>query len=171
MRLVDCHQVYVELFYALAKQLCTKSFGRKVEKLNIAVGTIVEQDVLLVSRKPGMNGLCLNSTAFELLHLVLHQSNQRSDYQADALLGKRRNLKSDGLTAACRHKREGVYTRINALNNLPLHRAERGVTPIALQYLLKLVQWQMRKNVRSANIAQILDYGKSEFRTTTEIRQ
>ena len=70
-----------------------------------------------------------------MLHLVLHQGDERCDDDTGALLGQRRHLEGDALATAGRHQSEGVLTRADALYDFPLYAAEVVIVPVLLENL------------------------------------
>ena len=67
-----------------------------------------------------------------MLHLVFHQRNERSNHDADALLGKGGNLEGDGFAATCRHKTEGILTSGYTLDDVSLYAAKVRIPPICM---------------------------------------
>ena len=64
-----------------------------------------------------------------MLYLILHQRNEWSYHNADALLGKGWNLEGDGFTATCRHKPEGILTSGYTLDDVSLYAAKVRIPP------------------------------------------
>ena len=75
----------------------------------------------------------------QVLHLVLHQRDERCDDDARALLSQRRHLEGDALAAARRHQSQRVAAAAYRLDDLALYAAEIVVAPVFLQYALVVV--------------------------------
>ncbi len=110
-------------------------FWRQVKELEISVCRIVEHKLHFPPRHTGMNGQSLDSPGGKILHLVLHKRDKRSDYQRDPFLHKSRDLKADGLSASCGENGKHVLAAAGSIYDFTLHRPERIITPIFLEYI------------------------------------
>ena len=95
-----------------------------------------------------------------MLYLILHQRNEWSYHNADALLGKGWNLEGDGFTATCRHKTEGILTSGYTLDDVSLYAAKvripqyvRSIFDIYLPFL-KLLPLQISMLLRPDGFVQ-----------------
>ena len=77
-----------------------------------------------------VDGFSQDVAGLEMLYLILHQRNEWSYHNADALLGKGWNLEGDGFTATCRHKPEGILTSGYTLDDVSLYAAKVRIPPI-----------------------------------------
>ncbi len=76
-----------------------------------------------------VDGISQDTAFLEVLNLVLHQGNEGSYHDADALLGKGRNLEGDRFTTTCRHKTEGILTSGYTLDDVSSVCRESQDTP------------------------------------------
>lgn len=72
----------------------------------------------------------------QILHLVLHQGDKRSDYNTYAIHGEGGNLEGYRLATASRHKSKRIFAACYAFDNFQLNTAEILVSPIFPQYVL-----------------------------------
>ena len=81
-----------------------------------------------------VDGRGLYAMLSQLLHLVLHQCDKRSDYHAYAMPCKCRHLEGDALATTGGHQSQRVVAAHDALNDFPLDATEVLVAPVSLQY-------------------------------------
>ena len=70
----------------------------------------------------------------QLIHLILHQRNQRRDHYGQPVDKQRRHLKGDGFSASGGHQAKRVVSVQNRPYNLGLHRTERIVAPVLFEH-------------------------------------
>ena len=75
MRFIDYYVTDFEDVQIGLEKSRSEPFGRKVQELEVPVGCIVQSEVHLVTRHPGMDGRSLDSLVPEVLDLVLHQGD------------------------------------------------------------------------------------------------
>ena len=80
-----------------------------------------------------MNGRGPDAAMAQVMHLVLHQRNERCDDDAHPFLSERRHLEGDALASTGRHQSQGVMPVAYRLDDVSLDAAKRIVAPIALQ--------------------------------------
>ena len=78
----------------------------------------------------GIYGKSLDTAFAQVVHLVFHQGDERSDDDAKSLLGKGRDLECDGLAATGRHQSQCVFAFTDTGNDLFLQIAERVISPV-----------------------------------------
>lgn len=83
-----------------------------------------------VGHKTGVYGKGFDATFAEVLHLVLHQGDERSNDNANPFLGESRHLKGDGLTASRRHEPQCIFAFADTGDDLLLQVAEGVISPI-----------------------------------------
>ena len=83
-----------------------------------------------MARQSCVDGFSQDVAGLEMLYLILHQRNEWSYHNADALLGKGWNLEGDGFTATCRRKPEGILTSGYTLDDVSLYAAKVRIPPI-----------------------------------------
>ena len=136
MRLVhgnhgDGHTLEIDL-----EMVRLKTFRRNVQKAVFRIEKdIVDGGLYFALPHSGIDGTGLDAAGAQMLHLVLHQRNERGNHDAEAALDERRHLKADGLAAARGKQRQCVAVLQNRKDNVLLQRPEAVVPPIPLQRL------------------------------------
>ena len=92
MCLIHCDQIYIHIPDTGKEKFRGEAFRGKVEEFIVPKDTIVQRHINFIPGHARMDGSSLDSSLVKLVHLILHQSNQRGDYQANSLHGQRRNL-------------------------------------------------------------------------------
>ena len=111
-----------------------EALGRDVQELEIPVRRVVEGEVHLPAVHPGVDGQGADPPVGEVLHLVLHQGDQRRDHERKALLHQGGHLEAHGLAPAGGQDGQHVAPFRRGGNDLLLHRPEGFIAPILLQY-------------------------------------
>jgi hypothetical protein len=96
------------------------------------MNTIVELNVDLLSCHPRMYRHRFDTPLFQLAYLILHQRDQRSDYNANAVQQQRRDLKANGFSSTGWQERQCIMAFQNGGNDIFLKWPERIVLPILL---------------------------------------
>ena len=139
MRLVNGDKRYVHVAQLGLKQAAAQSFRRNVEQFDVAQNTVLEyaQDVVML--QSGIDGFCSDANLPEVVHLILHQGNERSDDYARTFHSHSRHLEGDGLATTRRHQAQGIVTSTDGLDDVALYAAKVIVAPIVLKNLCILI--------------------------------
>ena len=135
VRLVYGNEVDLHLFDAGAGQVAHQAFGRKVQELDFAVYTIVQQAVDVAVGHARVDSEGWDAFFLQVLHLVFHQGNQGRNDDADAGLAQGRHLKTNRFAASGRQQRQGVPTIQHRLDDGFLLGPKLGVPPVLLQHI------------------------------------
>ena len=104
MRFVNGDKRYAHVAQLGLKQAAAQSFRRNVKQFDAAQDTVLKyaQDVVML--QSGINGLCSDANLPEVVHLILHQGNERRDDNARTFHSHSRHLEGDGLATTRRHQ-------------------------------------------------------------------
>ena len=83
-----------------------------------------------------MDGDGPDAPVFQVLHLVLHEGDERRDNESQSFLHHGRDLEADGFAAAGGEDGQDVVPRKGFPDDFFLHGTEVIVAPICLQYLV-----------------------------------
>ena len=86
--------------------------------------------------QPGIDGGRLDAPATQIVYLILHEGDERSDDDADTIHSEGRHLERDGLATTCRHQSQCVVTNTYRLDDLTLNAPEIIIAPVFLQDFL-----------------------------------
>ena len=95
MSLVHHDEAYVEDIDVGLEQLCPKPFRREIKKLVVAVGGVVKSQIDLVAAHSRMDRERPHPPVVQILDLILHEGDERSDNQSDTVPHQTRNLETD----------------------------------------------------------------------------
>ena len=109
-------------------------FGRKVQELEVPVGCIVQSEVHLVARHPGMDGSRLDSLVPEVLNLVLHEGDERCDHEGQSVRHESGHLEAYRLPSSGREYSQYIPALERRVDDLFLHRPEGIMAPVLSQY-------------------------------------
>ena len=127
----------------LAECVGHQAFGRHIQEAAFRVEQGGGEGILYFTTvHPRKYGHRLDVPFPQMRHLVLHQSDQRGDDEAETAQGDGRHLKADGLAATGGQQRQRVAPLQHRKDNILLHGTEPVVAPICFQYLM-----QARRNV------------------------
>ena len=111
-----------------------QALGRNIQELEVSVGRIVQRDIHFPPAHTGIHAESLYAAVVEILDLILHQSDQRSDHYRNPLLHQRRDLKAHGLASSCRQNCKHISALQSSTDDILLLRTERVITPVFLQH-------------------------------------
>ena len=107
------------------RAILEQGLGRQVQQL----GGAAAHQLLVVPVGAAVQGAVqhhrIDPQGPQLLHLILHQRDQRRDHHREPIEQQRRELVAEGLPTTGRHHGEGVPEREHALDHLRLQRPER----------------------------------------------
>ena len=135
MRLVDHYHADVQHVEVGAEEAGGEALRREVEELEASVGGVVERGVHLPAVHAGVHRYRPYAPRLEVLHLVLHERDQRGDHEGKPVAHHRGHLEADGLAAAGGEYGQHVAPSEGGCNYLLLHGAEGLVAPVFLQCL------------------------------------
>ena len=115
-----------------AEQLRGKTLGRHIEYLDGSKDGIFEGGQYAVVGHAAVDGSSTDAPTAQVLHLVLHQGNERRDDNADTLLCQCRHLESDALAATSRHEAQRVVASPYTLDDFTLDAPKVIVAPVLL---------------------------------------
>ncbi len=75
----------------------------------------------------------LDAASAQIVHLVLHERDERGHHYSDSAEYHAGHLKGDGLAASGGHQSQGVAAVKDRVHDLALERTERVVAPVAPQ--------------------------------------
>jgi hypothetical protein len=78
---------------------------------------------------------CLYAYGFQVLHLILHQSDKGRDNNTYTFERQSRNLKCYALASTSRHEPQSVVSGTDATDNVQLNAAKGGVAVVLLKYV------------------------------------
>ena len=107
-----------------------ETFWRNVQELESSVSSVVECNVHFAPVHPRVDAQCPDATGVEVLYLVLHKGDQRSDHQCEALAHEGRDLEAHGLAASRREDGKHVPAFQRGPDDLSLHGSERVISPV-----------------------------------------
>ena len=110
-------------------------FGGDIQEFAFAVGGVVQGKVHFVSAESGMDGDGLDSTACQVLDLVLHQGDEGRDHEREAVAHHGRHLETHRFPASGGEDGEHVAARKRLFDDALLHRPEAFMPPIGFQCL------------------------------------
>ena len=140
MRLIDHKQAHVHILELGEEELRLKSFGREIEELIVLRNdTLVGLEHLLM-RHAHEDRSSLDTSLDEMVDLVFHERDERSDHDAESAKRDGRHLESDALAAARREESESIMTRENRGYDVLLQRSEGIIAPVFLQYSVNVGQ-------------------------------
>ena len=95
MSLINNNEAYVQNVNIRPEQLRSKPFRRQIEKFVVPVGRVVQSQIHLVAAHSGMDRKGSHSPVVQILDLILHEGDERSDDQSDTIPHQTRNLETD----------------------------------------------------------------------------
>ena len=101
-------------------QFAYDPFGRDVEQFHFALYAELPYPVAFFFRHHAVERSCGDSVGDQPFDLILHQCDQRRDYDGGSRHIDCRKLETDGLAAACRHQDQRVFFLQDALYDLGL---------------------------------------------------
>ena len=110
-------------------------FGRHIKQFDLSCKYPLHNVAVRSFRLHAVKCRSRNTIAAQRVHLVLHQGQQRRNDNGTTVLQQRRNLITDRLPAACRHKDQRIAAPHNLLNDLILNRTEAVESVKTLQQL------------------------------------
>ena len=113
-----------------AEYVRVQTFRRNIEEFVITEDAVFKCSENFLPCHAGVYGKGFDATFAEVLHLVLHQGDERSNDNANPFLGESRHLKGDGLTASGRHEPQCIFAFADTGNDLLLQVAEGVISPI-----------------------------------------
>ena len=135
MRFVDHDQANVQPLERLHKPLAAQFLRTHIHKARTSGLCFLHGQSMLAARHARMQAHGADTYGAEIVHLVLHQRDQRRHHHGDAGHKHGRHLKGDRLAPARGQQTERVGARKHRLYYLGLHRAKPVVAPIAPQYV------------------------------------
>ena len=111
MRLIHHQIVDVHLGRTGQKQVGTQTLRRHIQELVIAVYSIIQRSVNLTITHPRTYQKRRNPPLAKVLHLILHQGNQRRHHNAYPLLHQSGHLEAHTLPSPRRHQRQHIPPR------------------------------------------------------------
>src|SRR5882724_5049273 len=126
MRLIHGKQTHAQSFQRRTKLVILESLGRDVQDLEFPGNRIFNPIVLNMPRHRAVDDGCGNAKLLEVIHLVLHQRDQRRHNQRQSGKSERRKLKAKRLTAARGHDAQPVPSPHDEIDHLALCGAKIG---------------------------------------------
>src|ERR1700680_1043912 len=108
----------------LEERAVLEALGREVEHFSLALGDLAVHLSCLRGREMRMHRDGAHALGGELVVLVLHQGDERTDDDRETGQQQRRELVNDGFPAPGRHHYQRVFARENGIERLPLARSE-----------------------------------------------
>ena len=130
MRLINHYIADIHILDITPEKLCPQPFGRQVKKLEIPVDGIVQRKLDFPPGHSKIDCERLDAPVGKILHLVLHQGNQRRDHKGNPRLHQSRHLKAHGLPPSSRKNGEHILSVQCRADYVLLHRPERRIAPI-----------------------------------------
>ena len=127
--LVDHYIINVQDLQIAAEQTCAETLRGDIEELAAAVCGVVQRVVHLMTVHSRMHGDGPDAAGLQILHLVFHKGDKRSDHQSRAVLQQSGNLETDALASAGGQDSESVATLQGGVHDLLLHGPEGVVAP------------------------------------------
>ena len=87
-------------------------------------------------RHAAIDGCSTDAQLAQVVHLVLHEGDERSDDNANTFLGQCWHLEGDALTATCWHEPQCVVSTTDGLDDVALNAAKIIIAPVLFQYQL-----------------------------------
>ena len=94
MSLVNDYVIDIQLGKPGLENPCGYALRGDIEELEVPVGGIVQGHFHIVPCHSGVDCQCLYTPGPEILHLVFHQGNERSNDKGNAVLHHCRNLEA-----------------------------------------------------------------------------
>ena len=115
----DLHRLQLSLEYFRRKAL-----GRDIEELVIPEDTILQLHKYLLASHAGMHCRSFDTELAEIIYLVFHQGDKRSNDYANPRHRQRRDLEGDRLPSACRHQSQRIFSGTDGADDVLLQRTE-----------------------------------------------
>ena len=116
-----------------------EALRRCVEELVAALVQPCEARFRFLHAKRGIQKCRLHTRSLQLVHLILHQSNQRRNNERQTLPQQRRQLEAQRLAAACGQQRKRVPPGEVCLHDLALKWAKSIVAECGFECFLKFI--------------------------------
>ena len=140
MRLIDHKQAHVHILELGEEELRLKSFGREIEELIVLRNdTLVGLEHLLM-RHAHEDRSSLDTSLDEMVDLVFHERDERSDHDAESAKCDGRHLEGDAFATARREEAERIMSGENRGYDVLLQRSEGIIAPVFLQYSVNVGQ-------------------------------
>ena len=131
---VDGKQRNGHAFHQMQKTWRQQALRRNVEQIDLARERVALHAPGFVDQLRGIEKIRAHAKLFQLIHLVLHQGNQRRNNDADAIAQQRGDLVTQGLATARGHQHQCVTAARHLADNLGLLAAKSGVTKSLIEY-------------------------------------
>ena len=130
MCLIDDDETHIHLLHIIPEKRSAETFRRDIEELEIAICCIIKSKLDLTASHSGIDAQCLDAPSGKVLDLILHQCDQRSDYNGDSFTHHRRHLEAYGLASTGRQDSKHIPSLQSGIHYILLLRTERLISPI-----------------------------------------
>ena len=137
MSLIHDNETDIHLLKVISEKPGSEPLGRNIQELEITIRRIIESQLHLAPPHTGIDTKSLDTPVIQILHLVLHQGDERSDHDSNTFPHKGRHLETHGLASSGRQYRKHIPAIQSGKDNILLLRTEGVVTPIFLQYFYR----------------------------------
>lgn len=135
MCLIHGDETHVHIREFGEKEFIGETLRRYIEKFHGTENGIIQNTDNFVPADARMYCFCLYAYGFQMLHLVLHQSDKGRDDNTYAFNCQSRNLKCYALASTSRHEPQSVVSGTDATDNVQLNAAKGGVAVVLLKYV------------------------------------
>ena len=115
---------------------CRQTLRRDIQELVVAIQGIVQCSVYLAAAHAGIDAQCADAAVVQILHLILHEGDQRGHDDRYPLPHQSRHLEAHGFTASGRENGKHIPVLQRSVYYVFLHRTEGVVPPIFLKCIL-----------------------------------
>ncbi len=126
VRLVDRHQTQTGRTHGCEKPLAAEALGHHVHQAVLSAGHVFQPRGLLPHRQRAVDVRNRQAQTAELIHLILHQRDQRRDHQRQSVQHHRRQLVAKALAAAGGHHAKAILAGQQRRDHLALPRPKAG---------------------------------------------
>ena len=133
MRLIHNDIADIHLLHIALEKSGSQTLRRHIKKLEVAIQGIVQCIIDFSAPHAGIYTQGLDTTVSKVLHLILHQGDQRCHHYGHARTYHRRHLEAYGFSASGRQDCKHVPAFQSSPDYVLLLWPERVVTPIFIQ--------------------------------------
>ena len=144
MRFVDDEPREGQPFDHRRKAWRREALRRDVEQAQATGPRRLEHAAALIVRLGGVERAGSDATPPQVVHLILHERNERRNHQGQSVHAHGRRLKAERLPAAGGQHHDRIAVREYALHRLALQRQKRVEAPIALEHAEQAVENSLR---------------------------
>ena len=130
MSLIYDDEIHIHFLDIILEHTGGQTLWGDIEELEVAIGGIVQCELDLATAHSGIDAQGLDASVIEVLHLVLHQCDQRGHHYGNSLSHKRRDLKTHRFSASCRKYGQHVAAVKSRVDYVFLTGPERVVSPV-----------------------------------------